>query len=197
MNNYEYIIASLPVLVPDWKFSDRKPESHIQEIREQCSEKDCRLIDFLLRGFDSDNLTPEFYKEALSHANGFIREYFSFDLNVRNTKVRFLNKALGRKSDRDTIDIPCGDFEEETKLNGILQGKDILMRERDIDNLMWDKIDNLSVFHYFDINLILAFISKLKIVSRWYELDEATGREMFRKLVNEVRGTFKGVEYDG
>ena len=37
---------------------------------------------------------------------------------------------------------------------------------------------------------------KMMIIRRWLILDEATGREMFKKLVDEVRGTFKGVEYN-
>jgi hypothetical protein len=32
-------------------------------------------------------------------------------------------------------------------------------------------------------------------VDRWLELDEERGREKFQKLVVEVRGTFKGVDY--
>ena len=62
---------------------------------------------------------------------------------------------------------------------------------------MWEKIGNLTTFNYFDIDAILGFITKLNIVARWYKLDEQTGREMFKKLVDEVRGTFKGVEYNG
>jgi hypothetical protein len=62
---------------------------------------------------------------------------------------------------------------------------------------MWEKISSLTLFNYFDITVILAFITKLNIVARWFKLDEQTGREMFKKLVDEVRGTFKGVEYNG
>ena len=42
---------------------------------------------------------------------------------------------------------------------------------------------------------ILAFVAKLKIVDRWLTLDEEQGKEMFKRLVDEVRGTFKGVNY--
>ena len=62
---------------------------------------------------------------------------------------------------------------------------------------MWEKINTLTTFNYFDIDAILGFITKMNIVARWFRLDEQTGREMFQKLVNEVRGTFKGVEYNG
>ena len=58
------------------------------------------------------------------------------------------------------------------------------------------KISTLTTFNYFDIDTILGFIAKLNIVARWFRLDEQTGREMFKKLVDEVRGTFTGVQYN-
>jgi hypothetical protein len=82
-------------------------------------------------------------------------------------------------------------------MDNVLNAGDILSRERGIDDLMWEKIDALTLFNYFDIDVILAFITKLNIVARWFKLDELTGREMFKRLVDEVRGTFKGVEYNG
>ena len=89
------------------------------------------------------------------------------------------------------------EFEEAAALDNVLGAGDILSRERGLDDLMWAKIDNLTLFNYFDIDVILGFIAKLNIVARWFKLDEQTGREMFKRLVDEVRGTFKGVEYKG
>ena len=42
----------------------------------------------------------------------------------------------------------------------------------------------------FDIEAILGFIAKLKIIDRWDKLDPETGRELFRKLVEEIRSTY-------
>lgn len=196
MNNYEYIIASLPDISADWKFQDKHPEDYIREIEELCSEDDCRTIDFMREGLADANLDRDFYTRAASHRNRFIREYFLFDMNVRNAKVRFLNKALGRDASKDVMDLPSGEFEEAGRLDTVLADGDILARERGIDDLMWEKINSLTVFNYFDINAILGFIAKLHIVARWYELDEQSGRAMFKRLVDEVRGTFKGVEYN-
>ena len=42
---------------------------------------------------------------------------------------------------------------------------------------------------------MLAYVAKLHIVNRWLALDQEKGRELFRQLVSEVRGTFKGVKY--
>lgn len=202
MTNYHYIIASLPAISQDWKFGDRTAEGLIGEIKGLSTSRDLETIGLVEKGFSDDSLNPDFYREALSHKVSFIRRYYTFDLNVRNSKVRFLNKALGREEDRDVIVLQedgedtSASFPEAAQLENILQGKDILARERAIDSLYWNKLDELTLMHYFDLDVILAFILKLHIIDRWHRLDEQTGREMFRKLVNEVRGTFKGVGYN-
>lgn len=200
MNNYYYIVASLPVLSHEWKPGAETPQSIRQDILEQCSGKDRQLVMLLEDGFVDGNLTPDFYRTALAHRNRFIREYFRFDLSVRNAKVRYLNRALGRDPEKDTVvldeDATEEMFDEASSLDAILHGKDILERERGIDDLMWEKIDEMTTYDYFDLEAVLGFLAKLHIVERWYILDEKTGREMFRKLVDEVRGTFKGVQFN-
>ena len=69
-------------------------------------------------------------------------------------------------------------------------------RERGIDDLYWEKIDEITLFDYLNFDKILGITVKMMIIRRWLTLDEATGREMFKKLVDEIRGTFKGVEYN-
>ena len=170
MNNYVYIISSLPALSQDWKGSDGfSAKEIIAEIKERLSAKDNEKIDFFLKGFD----------------------------DVRNVKARYLNAAFDRPADQDVIVLEGQDasFEEEPKVKAVLENKDILAREKGLDDIMWNKIYELTLFHYLDMDVIYSFLAKLHIIDRWLKLDEQTGREMFRKLVGEVRGTFKGVEY--
>ena len=208
MGNYEYIVASLPDITTGWKFGEKGPQDYIEEIVSLCSEKDNELIGFLMSGYLDENLNAEFYSKALTHKDSFISEFFRFDLNVRNAKVKYLNKALERPAEQDVLTFPEdapqavldaaeAEFEEAGELESVLNAGDILSRERGIDDLMWEKISNLTTFNYFDTDAILGFIAKQNIVARWYKLDEQTGREMFKRLVDEVRGTFKGVEYNG
>lgn len=197
MNNYEYIIASLPVLSKDWKTSKGLDcDEVISMIRSQCSKKDNALIDILTGGFDDEKLGKEFYDEACSSRNSFIKEYFTYDLKLRNAKVRYLNGQLGRPADQDIFCDPETSADEKDLMSSVFSTDDILERERGVDNLMWEKLDSMTLFNYFDISVILCFIAKLHIIERWLRLDEATGREMFRKLVMEVKGTFEGVHYD-
>ena len=211
MSNYEYIIASLPYLTLDFQYSGQAGfNSVISDIKRDLDERDCERVEFLLRGFSDKDLDADFYAEALRQRNRFLREYFRFDLNLRNAKVRYLNAQLGREPDQDVmtgedpeapdVDIDGfrfngGEFEEMLKVENILSGTDLVAREKGLDDILWEKIDSLSTFHYFDIEAILAYIAKLRIVTRWLNLDEEVGRDVFRRLLKDVRGTYKGVKY--
>ena len=208
MNNYVYIIAGLPDFTPDWKQGEKSIDDYLDQVKELLSAKDNSVLDFIMKGFDKEQLGLEFYKEAFAHRLGFIREFFRFDFDVRNQKVRYLNHALGRDAEKDVLKMTDPEaeengieqeepeFKESQKLQAILEKNDILSRERGIDDLYWDKIDELTLFDYLNFDRIMGVIVKMMIIRRWLVLDEQTGREMFKKLVDEVRGTFKGVEYN-
>lgn len=195
MNNYEYLISSLPDLTRDRKGLDgSSADAIITWLRDGCSERDRRLIDFLLKGWDDSSLGEGFYRSAAAGGNGFLRDYFRFDLNVRNAKVRYLNKALGRPQDTDIFLDEEDDTFDLQRVNSVLESGDILTRERGLDDLMWDKIDELTVRHYFDIETILGFIARLHIADRWLKLDAESGRRMFARLVESVRGSYTGIQ---
>ena len=212
MSNFEYIISSLPFLTTDYKYEDGQGFlTVLEEIKENLGEKDLESLDFLLDGFDPKKLGADYYALALKSPNKFIREYFRFDLNLRNAKVRYLNHVLGRPEDQDVLtgkgkedeedlDIDGyrftgGEFEEKIKVQAALESASLLDREQALDDITWEKIDSLETFHYFDLTAVLAYVAKLHIVDRWLALDEEKGRELFHKLVKEVKGTFKGVNY--
>ena len=196
MSNYEYIIASLPSISKDWKFGENQTlDSYIQWIKSQLSDKDIKTVDALLDGFKEENLNPGFYEAALKDGNRFIKEFFTFDLGMRNTKARFLNKVFSRPVNQDTINLETGEFEEAAKVEEILGGEDILARERGLDAIKWQKISELTTFDYFDLEALLGMIAKMRIIERWRALDEETGREMFLDLINETKATFGGVSY--
>lgn len=194
MNNYEYIIACLPVL--NYGETQRElPDAYAltESIRSQCSERDGKLIDFLRSGFNAEEMNEDFYKKALSHRNSFIRGYFSYDISVRNAKVDFINKAFGRPALTDIMLPERREdeiFDDLDKVCRILEGKDMLERERGLDELMWQRIDELTRLDFFNINTILGFIAKLQIVGRWLRLNEQTGRELFRQFVQDIRQTY-------
>lgn len=194
MNNYEYIVASLPDITADFR-GELDCESIIEEIRSQLSASDKALLDTLLAGFVSENLNADFYRKALASKDRFIASYFGFDLDLRNTRVAYLNRSLGRPADMDilVLDEQEREFEELEEANAVLGGSDILGRERGLDDLVWSKIDSLTIFDDFDIDAVLGFVAKLQIVARWIKLDPQTGRELFKQLVDEIRNNKKSI----
>jgi len=194
MNNYEYIIASLPVLrLDDLKVDRGLAEKLLGEIRSQLSGRDNALLDYLLLSYDPDQLNADFYKRALAHKNRYVREWFAFDLNLRNTTVDYLNESLGREKGQDQILLEGREeveFPERAQAETVLHGDDILDRERGLDELRWQKIDEINLMEYFNIEVILGFVCKLKIIDRWLQLDPESGRAMFRKLVEDIRSTY-------
>ena len=148
MNNYVYIIAGLPDFTPDWRQGEKSLDEYFGQMRELMSEKDNETVDFIRRGFDKDQIGAEFYKAALSHRLGFIREFFRFDMDVRNRKVRYLNAALGRDIEKDVLSLRDPEaeetglepeepeFKEEARLQSILEGSDILFASSRIKHLL-------------------------------------------------------------
>ena len=148
MNNYEYIIAGLPILSTDGRETP-DTEGILADISEQLSETDKKTLGFLLDSYDPEKLDAAFYNPDPEQ------------------------------------ELP--EFERREEVDSILEGNDILARERGLDDFYWKVVDELTVMDVFDLNIILAFVVKLKMVERWIRLDEATGRDLFRKLVKEIK----------
>ena len=194
MDNYVYIVASLPELTAGFENTSFDYAATKESIMELLSEKDQKLVELFEEGFNEETLGADFYAKAAASKNRFIREYFDFDARLRNMKVAYLAKRLDKKGDDYFVDMPEADFEERGKIQEILENADFVQREQKMDELKWEKANDIARMDYFNMNTVLAFLAKAKTVQRWAELDKAKGEEMFRKLVKEVRGTFEGIK---
>ena len=195
MNNYEYIIASLPDISSSFR-GELDYQDVLEQIRSQLSKKDIKDFDFLQSAFVPENLDADLYLQARKSPNAFIRSYLEYDRQVRNCKVKYLNKALGRPEGLDLVilDEEEQEFEDSAKVFEILDTSDILQRERSLDDLMWEQINYICALQVFSLDVILAFCAKLQIVVRWLKLDPQRGAELFKELVNELRNNKKPIE---
>lgn len=194
MNNYEYIVASLPVIEPGSRLgSSSAANAIIDDIREQLSNKDNALVTMLLDGFDPEKLNAGFYRACLGSGSRFLREYFLFHLFLRNTKVEYLNASLGRPEGKDVLlleELEDYEFEQKEEIVEILSGTDIIGREKGLDMAIWEHVEEVTTMDVFDMDAILGFIARLKIIDRWDKLDPETGAELFRRLIKEIRATY-------
>ena len=197
MDNYVYIVAGLPELTSGFENTGFDYAAVKESIMELLSEKDQKLVELMEEGFDENTLGADFYARAAENKNRFIREYFDFDGRLRNMKVEYLAKRLGKNGEEFMVELPEADFEEEKLIQDILADADFVQREQKMDELKWEKASDIARMDYFNMNAILAFMVKAKTVQRWAELDPGKGEEMFRKLVKEIRGTNAELDLSG
>ena len=197
MDNYVYIVAGLPDLTSGFENTGFDYAAVKESIMELLSEKDQKLVELMEEGFDENTLGVDFYAKAAESKNRFIREYFDFDGRLRNMKVEYLAKRLGKQGENYLVELPEADFEEEKQIQDILANADFVEREQKMDDLKWEKASDIARMDYFNMNAILAFLVKAKTVQRWAELDAAKGQEMFNKLVKEIRGTSANLDLSG
>ncbi len=197
MDNYVYIVAGLPELTSGFESAGFDYAAVKESIMELLSEKDQQLVELMEEGFDENSLGADFYAKAAESKNRFIREYFDFDGRLRNMKVNYLAKRLNKQGDNYLVELPEADFEEEKQISEILADADFVQREQKMDELKWEKASDIARMDYFNMNAILAFLVKAKTVQRWAELDAAKGQEMFKKLVQEIRGTSANLDLSG
>ena len=210
MNNYEFIIAGLPQLALDFQSGSFDLQELTGSLRNMLGKKDNRLLDWLSKGLEAKFMNVHFYRAVEHSGNSFIRDYFSFDQEIRNIIAAYNARAYGNNPcdhlvgdneiTRQLMQSRGEDFKLEfiseyaAVLGRIMQMKDPLEREQKIDSLRWEKASELCTFHYFDIHVILAFFLKASLVARWARLDKETGSRMFRELVDEVKATYKAIK---
>ncbi len=193
MNNYYYILTGLPFITSSFDSKDFDYSSISTEIKSMLSAKDIRLVEWLEFSFSEDNLGSHYYRQAGLSTNLFIKNYIPFDNQLRNIMVSLLAKTHNKKADDYMVGELDIELDEYKAITNAYATKNIIDREKQIDRIRWEKISEIVNFEYFTINNILAFLAKAKLIDRWSKMDNEQGAILFKQFVDEVRGTFKGI----
>lgn len=148
-------------------------------------------------------LATLYYEYAMNCGNAFVSSWFEFNLNINNILSALIarkykwnvasyivgntmvSEALRTSNARDfglsaEIDI----FES---LNRISEVEDLAEREKKIDLMKWEWMEDASFFNYFTIERIFVFLLKLEMIERWIALDKEKGNVLFRKLIDSLK----------
>lgn len=158
---------------------------------------------------DEDFRTQLLYEQGLHCKNKFVSEWFAYNLDVNNV----LAAAVAIKHGLDVQKVIVGDNEvaQELRKGGSL-GKnarletlvpdlkevvaiseitDLLDREKHIDALRWQWLEERTLFEVFNIEAVLAYYLKATILHRWDNLTIEQGEQIFREMVADMK---KGVK---
>ena len=75
-------------------------------------------------------------------------------------------------------------FEQLVRINDTI---DLVEREKKIDLLKWNWMEDNTFFNYFTIEKIFVFLMKLEMIERWVSLDKEKGNELFRQLIDQLK----------
>ncbi|MEN8117542.1 MAG: DUF2764 family protein [Bacteroidota bacterium] len=156
-------------------------------------------------------LNSLFYEYVLKSKNEFLNNWFMFELNCKNILTTFncvrFNYEISNhllKTQQNTLvysllinkRLKPELYEDELPFNEQVfriaeSDSGMIEKEKALDKVRWDYLDEQTFFHYFTIEKILSFIIKLDITERWLKLDAETGKTMLNRLINDLKTSYE------
>ena len=150
-----------------------------------------------------DMLSACYYAYAMNCGNQFVSSWFEFNLNINN----ILAALTARKYKMDVSQVVVGKtdvsemvrtsnardfglseileyFEQVLRISEI---EELVEREKKIDLLKWNWMEDAVFFNYFTVERIFVFLLKLVLIGRWISMDKEKGSELFRQIIDKLK----------
>ncbi len=150
-----------------------------------------------------DVLSAAYYRHAGSCGNRFAAEWFAFNRNVSNILTALTARKYGFSPapylvGDDTVTKALAvsgarDFGLGSELDyvddvmRIHEAADPTERERKLDLLKWEWLEDRTFFCYFSVERLFALLVKTDIIERWTRIDKEQGGKVFRGMVERLR----------
>lgn len=151
----------------------------------------------------SDMLTSDYYSYAMRTKNSFVSAWFEFNLNLNNIqsaisarkyKIDVASTIVGDTDVCEMLrtsnarDFGLGDtLPYLENIQRISEIDDLLEREKKVDQLKWNWMEDDSFFNYFTVERLFVFLLQLEMIERWISLDKDKGNELFRALIQGLK----------
>ncbi|MDE6494274.1 MAG: DUF2764 domain-containing protein [Bacteroidales bacterium] len=159
-------------------------------------------------------LDESFYKAVISCGNRFVREWFEFDLVLKNTLVAFAARKQQRSPQDEFLypvkkklqdgeepelitwikeNMQSGDFGLKLRLSyaeemfAALDLPDVFDRERAVDRFRWNMAEEMVRGKDFQIDKVLCYLLKAGILRRWRKMQAEEGRRYLQDVVSDMR----------
>ena len=140
-----------------------------------------------------DHLAALYYEYAMKCGNKFVSSWFEFNLTINNILIAFsarkykwdvaqnvvgnteVCEALRTSGARDfglSGEVDC--LEQLMKISEITE---LVEREKKLDSLRWNWMEEATFFDYFTVERIFAFLLQLEMIERWIALDKEKGNQ--------------------
>lgn len=150
-----------------------------------------------------DRLATLYYEYAMKCKNKFVSSWFAFNLTMNNILVAL----TARKFKMDIAPLIVGDTEvcEALRTSGardfgltgevdfldqlvkISETEELVEREKKIDQLRWNWMEEATFFNYFTVERLFVFLLQLEMIERWISLDKEKGNQLFRSIIATLK----------
>ena len=150
-----------------------------------------------------DRLAALYYEYAMKCKNKFVSSWFAFNLTMNNILVAL----TARKFKMDIAPLIVGDTEvcEALRTSGardfgltgevdfldqlvkISETEELVDREKKIDQLRWNWMEEATFFNYFTVERLFVFLLQLEMIERWISLDKEKGNQLFRSIIATLK----------
>lgn len=159
---YPYLVSSLPML-----HFGMKPPFSFEGFLDICCplipEKDCEVLRTLP--------FPEQYAEK-GKRPPIIQRWIEFDGALRNELVKI--RAIKKHLDPAAYLRHSGSFSAPAVLAANINTS-VLDMEKILDETRWKALEDLATGHYFDLDFLITYACKLRILERWENIRSADG----------------------
>ncbi|MFH1413583.1 MAG: DUF2764 family protein [Candidatus Omnitrophota bacterium] len=168
---YTYLISSLPML-----HFGAKPPFAFDKFLEICQDKipqeEIDIIKQACFGLDYQAPRPT------------LGEWYVFDTALRNelVKIRAAHKHI------DPLKYIRTDEYSSPSIAHIASSAyrtlSVLESERILDQARWQRLDELSLGHYFDLDFLIIYALKLQILERWERINRADKSQLISGVLS-------------
>ncbi|MDP8215878.1 MAG: DUF2764 family protein [Candidatus Kaelpia imicola] len=159
MDRYYYLISQLPLLDFDGK-NYISSDYFLEQAAKWLSPADFKVL-------KKANIDDIYVSDS---DKGIVREYKSFEYNLRDNIVKFREGSLESIVDEN--------------LKAVLVNTDPLKIELEIFYLRWSFIDQIGSYHHFDLESTVVYFYKLQILDKISQFDKERGKKLFNSSSN-------------
>lgn len=150
-----------------------------------------------------DRLAALYYAYGMKSKNKFVSSWFAFNLTINNVLVALTARkfkldiasqivgdtevceALRTSTARDFgLSSEVEYLEQLVKISEI---EELVEREKKIDQLRWNWMEEATFFDYFTVERLYVFLLQLEMIERWISLDKEKGSQMFRSIIAALK----------
>lgn len=158
--------------------------------------------------FARDAALLAYYEYARECPNAMMAEWYDLNFNILNILTALIARRQGWaladyvQGDGDVVEALLkqagqADFGLSTELDYMkdlmqaAEDTDPVEKERRIDAIRWNWLEEKTFFEPFDITALFAYVVRSEILERWALLDPELGRQRFTEIIENLRGEAK------